>query len=466
MTMENTKSPLAFFDIIWDLFVSLKFTVVLLAAWLVGSVIGTLILQNGTPERYVELYGPGWSNVFMKLGFFDAYHSTWYAVILLLLLLNIVACSLNTLPGKLALAFKQPQTRVVKGSGKRYVNRSFQVANAREAAAALAAALGRRYKNVERFDEDGAERLFAQRQTFSYFMVYVVHLSVVVIILGGVVSSLFGFEGVMDIPIGQTRDFMFRKSGMQHTRMKIDYNVRLDDFRLERFASGGPKDYISTLTVIDAGRVGVTKSIEVNDPLSYGAYNFYQSTYSELAPLVITDRKTGRSERIDLGGGNRAFLEDIGVMVGLNAFIPKSSDSGMSASVTVSGSANQVFRFAVTGDEALNSRRQKDMPFAVSFHQSRPVYVTGLMVVSDPGVGWVWLGSFLMVVGLYLTFYTSHRQISVRAKGDTLELTGRCHRNPSGFRREIDAILREAGFDNDRADDPKLCSWAHNSVKR
>jgi cytochrome c biogenesis protein ResB len=43
--------------------------------------------------------------------------------------------------------------------------------------------------------------------------------------------------------------------------------------------SGAVKDFKSTLQIIDAGKVVCEKTIEVNAPLSYGGYTFYQSGY-------------------------------------------------------------------------------------------------------------------------------------------------------------------------------------------
>jgi len=44
------------------------------------------------------------------------------------------------------------------------------------------------------------------------------------------------------------------------------------------------KDYYSTLCVFEEGRQVLTKTIEVNDPLSYGGYRFYQSSHDPMKP--------------------------------------------------------------------------------------------------------------------------------------------------------------------------------------
>jgi hypothetical protein len=44
------------------------------------------------------------------------------------------------------------------------------------------------------------------------------------------------------------------------------------------------RDYLSTLSVIDGGRTVLTRTVEVNHPLAYGGYSFYQSNYDPDRP--------------------------------------------------------------------------------------------------------------------------------------------------------------------------------------
>ncbi len=55
------------------------------------------------------------------------------------------------------------------------------------------------------------------------------------------------------------------------------------DFKLRYLAAGMVKDYFSDLQVIEDGKVMLEKTIEVNHPLYYGGYHFYQSSYDDKA---------------------------------------------------------------------------------------------------------------------------------------------------------------------------------------
>jgi len=56
-----------------------------------------------------------------------------------------------------------------------------------------------------------------------------------------------------------------------------------EDFKLRYVPAGMVKDYFSDLQVSEGGKVMLEKTIEVNHPLYYGGYHFYQSSYDAKA---------------------------------------------------------------------------------------------------------------------------------------------------------------------------------------
>ena len=90
---------------IWDLFSSVKLTVVLLLTLALTSIIGTLIPQNESPQAYLKAFGAFLYRFYDILGFFDLYHSWWFQFLILLLAINVLVCSLDRLPGVWKIAF-------------------------------------------------------------------------------------------------------------------------------------------------------------------------------------------------------------------------------------------------------------------------------------------------------------------------------------------------------------------------
>jgi cytochrome c biogenesis protein len=73
------------------------------------------------------------------------------------------------------------------------------------------------------------------------------------------------------------------------------------------------------------------------------------------------------------------------------------------------------------------------------------VEYTGLQVRKDPGVLIVYLGCIIMAIGLYITFFMSHRRIWVsisEEKGSAKVVIGAsANRNKAAFEQKIDKLI-------------------------
>src|SRR5512136_3049815 len=99
-----------FIEILLNLFRSLKLTITLLILLAILSIIGTVISQNAPRAEYIQHYGTNLYNVLDFFNLFDMYHSWWFSAILLLLVINLITCSLNRFPGVWRQVSHQPST--------------------------------------------------------------------------------------------------------------------------------------------------------------------------------------------------------------------------------------------------------------------------------------------------------------------------------------------------------------------
>lgn len=81
-------------------------------------------------------------------------------------------------------------------------------------------------------------------------------------------------------PVGKLTDWVF--ADVPNSTPYMDGNF----FLLYRQFGENIKDWKSTLEVVEAGEVVAEKTIEVNDPLKYGGYTFYQSSYDPENPKI------------------------------------------------------------------------------------------------------------------------------------------------------------------------------------
>ena len=94
---DDAKVTANYLDSLWKFFASIKLTVVVLLSLAVLSIIGTLIPQNQSPTEYFKAFGPFLYQVLSILDVFDMYHSWWFRFLVLLLVANIIICSVERL---------------------------------------------------------------------------------------------------------------------------------------------------------------------------------------------------------------------------------------------------------------------------------------------------------------------------------------------------------------------------------
>ena len=110
----------------------------------------------------------------------------------------------------------------------------------------------------------------------------ITHLSILLILLGAVTTLLFKQEGQVSIQGGQQTDTMFQRAGDGPAHpIKLPFAIKLDAFELDVYpGTQMPAMYRSRVQVLDAARPApIPAVIEMNRPLSYGGFRFFQSSY-------------------------------------------------------------------------------------------------------------------------------------------------------------------------------------------
>jgi cytochrome c biogenesis protein len=102
-----------------------------------------------------------------------------------------------------------------------------------------------------------------------------------------------------------------------------------------------------------------------------------------------------------------------------------------------------------------NKTRKDDMLISVSGLKAPPAeerYFTGLQVSRDPGVWVVYTGFILIIVGCYITFFMSHRQVCVdiieSGQNCRIVVTGAANKNKLGNERKLKTIAQTLSQEN------------------
>ncbi|MBU1566363.1 MAG: cytochrome c biogenesis protein ResB [Proteobacteria bacterium] len=171
---------------------------------------------------------------------------------------------------------------------------------------------------------------------------------------------------------------------------------------------------------------------------------FYQSSYQGHQEFLIeiTEASTGESRQFSLPFQQQISWDDKNLRFGI---------------INVEAVGQRVLRSKVwfkAGDDPAITQWLTNNEI-VSFTsvekkyslKSKQLYSTGLQVAKDPGVWIVYFGCGLLLLGLYMAFFLSHKRIwlyqQVTAKGMLISLAGSANKNKLAF---VQAFTRLEGF--------------------
>lgn len=461
--VESEKRPNP--NPLWSFFSSIRLTLTILIVLAVASVAGTLIPQREEAVRIAHDWSPGLINLFQTLQLFDIYHSLWFRLIIAALALNLTVCSLDRFPRtwkRYRGQEKIDKTNIFEGIP---ANRTFSAGGRREEVMErVAEVIKKHFRRVEHKETDHANYLFSEKGRYAYLGVYLVHLSVLLILVGGILGSLLGFEAYVNIPEGGVTDTVaLRRSGKPK---KLDFLIQCEKFNVEFYPNGAPKEYRSDLVFKTNDQVIMKSPLLVNHPVTVRNITFYQASYGTLAgdTVLLGISKTGEASgesRLEVKKNKPIPLPGGGAEVELLDVRSDFMRLGPAAHIQVKPASGEGVRFWLFREHETIRKRFPEFfersprfdheafkPYAFSLEKIQSLYYTGLQVNNDPGVSLVWLGCLVMVGGFLVTFFASHRRIWVRVssqkKGSLkVSIAGKSNKNPVGMERELDRITKK-----------------------
>ncbi|MFQ5906737.1 MAG: cytochrome c biogenesis protein ResB, partial [bacterium] len=236
---ENSKSAprekygLSVLKETWRLLNSYKLAITLLSIIALVSFIGVVIPQNLPANAYIEKFA-GLSVLIRAFGLNDIFHTNWFTALLVFLAFDILLC------------------------------------------------IARRVVALVRYYRMGSS--LWTRKLGSVIL----HLSIILILLGGMVSGMRGFRT--------------RKTALQGDTISIpgtNATLRLNRFEVEKTEDGAVKQYRSEVSLIEQNGNSTDYEIMVNHPLSHEGVNVFQNSYGqqsrqiESACISIIDSESG-----------------------------------------------------------------------------------------------------------------------------------------------------------------------------
>jgi cytochrome c biogenesis protein len=446
---------------IWQTLSSIKTGIVLLILVGLLSIAGTLILQRPItePQDLERAYSPQTLRWLDAFGLTDVFHAWWFVVLLVLISITILCASIDRFPN--AWRFYARPYRVPDEHFRAVLplQKNFPVDSAEQALAAAEQALRKDGFHPERVVDHDHVSLYAESHRFSVMAVYVVHASLLLIFMGGILDALRGYHGYVALLSGEQKNQIeLRQGGMRD----LGFSVRCDATGQQDYPDGSPKRWWSKLTVLENGREVVRKEIAVNDPLTYHGIRFFQSSYGnsgkvDYVALNAIPTGTGARHEITLRPDTVAAL-DADTNLRMAEFIPDAVEEDGHVYARSHELGNPALRLIVESKKSgrsyniwlppMASGDNAQAPYQFEARDLQMVPFTGLQVAHEPGQWLVWAGCLLMAVGLGCALYLSHMRLwalPVKLSDGRLVLWvgGTANKNREAFAERFHAMAQE-----------------------
>ena len=390
-TVKAKESGL--FVILYDLFRSVKLTIFLLILLAILSIIGTVIAQDATRAEYIQRYGHGLYEVLNFFNLFDMYRSLWFRAILVFLMINLIACSLHRFPGVWRQITHEPGKDGLEDSMLKalpYVEkvRSPILAGAKTEEE-IQYYFKKWFRSPRRMENESAITLYSEKGRFSRLGVYITHLSILIILIGGLIGSQFGFKGFVNILEGETVDQIYERGKNGEIPRPLSFSLRCDDFNVTYYdlrpQEKQVKEYISQLTILENGKEILKKTIRVNHPFHYKGLAFYQSTYGNIHEITLGMKRKGKEiTYLKAFEGAMVPIPDSENLIRVLQYAPQVHNFGEGVQVVLFKPNQEPQPFWLLKNFPQFDEKRGDK-FFLTFEGVTSKEYTGLQVTKDPG---------------------------------------------------------------------------------
>ncbi len=449
---------------------SVHFAIVTLVTVAIVAMLGTIIPQGQPLAYYDEHMNPAFSLLVRVFRLDDTYRSPLFIGLLGLFSLNLILCTAHRLPGLLKTVFRGDSApdRETMSKMPVYVTAT---------GVSLAAVRDTLRAEGIPFRESGESRLFDSRGGIGYFGATIVHIGILVILAGGVMSLVTGKRGTVLLREGERTSLAMID---ENRKFPLGFTVALDSFRVVFYENmpDRPKSYTSSVTITPVTGAPFKKDIRVNHPFMLDGITLYQSSYglSEADPAsgaadtaIVTMRLRSAPETapplatFSMVEGGLYPVPGFGDSLKIRLaelhrnFQAVSRSDSLNPAVKLDVLVHDEVRwnvYAFKNFPGLNMPMNPNIRFVFDMidirHGGMSVTGTGgafytvLGAVRDRGISMVWLGAAIMMLGFAVSFTVRPRRIWVLAEKDTVHISARMKGDPDDLRQRIARAARAA----------------------
>jgi cytochrome c biogenesis protein len=392
--------------------------------------------------RYDAALGTGVVDALERLQLFQVFSSTWFSIGLVVLVISIVACTLDRTP---RLWRQVADVRVAQPTPFFDPKLPDRAALAGVSAEQVRGVLRRHRFRVREATTPEGHFLYGDRNQYAKLATLLSHMGLILFLVAAAITSRLGDEQGLVVAEGDS--LTVQPIGTPGLLL-----VRNLGFEAPGFETGQPTDFTTDLAVYRDGTEIARKTIRVNDPLSIAGYSFHQNGFGPAPDLLLRDEDGGVlwSGPVPLTEQAAGFpfgtLSVPGRDIGLQLLLQRAADGRGIVLVlpyrvvgTLPDGTADVEELVPLALARGETQTAPGIDFSVELRSFSDF--TLLIAKNDPGQGLVWLAFGLLIVGLAITFYLPRRRVWTRlSPSGELALVGRSDRYVD-FDREFGRLL-------------------------
>ena len=417
---------------IFRLLADLRFAIFILLLISLCSIIGTVIEQDQSIEVYKINY-PSINPIFgfltwdriLIFGLDHVYNTWWFLMLILLFGISLISCTfLQQLPSlKIA-----RRCQFFRTTGQFYRLKISTVLNNFSFNKILSRVKKNQYSIFQQ-----KNIIYCYKGLIGRIAPIIVHSSMIIILVGTIIGSLFGFKAQEMVP--KTESFHIQNiliNGQLTVVPKT--SARINDFWITYTKQKTISQFYSDVSILDnKGNETMRKTIAVNYPLVYKGIYYYQTDWS-LSGLRFQDLNNKIIEyplTNILSDKNKVWL----TWISNNS----SLDNGIIAIIdNLEGYCsiyNEVGQFI--GNIELNETINLKQPITLL----EIISSTGLQIKTDPGIPIIYFGFFLLMISTLIS-YVTYSQIWIIKKNQKVFVGGNTNRATFEFELEFFNLLK------------------------
>ena len=382
---------------VFRLLADLRFSIFILLLISLCSITGTIIEQDQSVELYKMNY-PLTNPVFgflswdliLQFGLDHVYKTWWFLTLIILFGCSLTLCSfLQQLPS-LKIARRSQFFRTVISFSRLKLSTSLTTSSFNK--------ILLRIKKQQYSIFQQKNMVYCYKGLIGRLAPIIVHFSMILILLGTIVGSLFGFKAQEVVP--KTEQFHIQNILTNGSLAMIPKtSVRVNDFWITYTKTRTISQFYSDISILNSnGKETKRKTIYVNYPLINNGIYYYQTDWNLIGLRFQTNNQQILEYPLINGFGNQ---EKVWL-----TWIPNNPQLNEGVIAILNNLEGYSSIYSRTGQFLGNLELNETVNFNQRLTLVEIISSTGLQIKTDPGIPVIYLGFFFLMISTLISYIT------------------------------------------------------------